>query len=134
MKFIPLVFASAFLIGCAHEKAPSYAPSSVALVGSIGTAVTKASVVKKYVKPEGQTAVKELETSLFEAQVNVGKYISQVDEQARELSKAQNEVVYWHSKQLKALRELLAWRGLALLTILSVVVYFGIKTSWKYFL
>ena len=131
MKYVALIFASVLLVGCAHEKAASYAPSSVALVGSLGAAVTKASVVKQYVKPEGQTALKELETSLFDAQVNVGKYVAQVDEQSRQLGQAQSEVVYWHQKQLKALKELLFWRGLALMAILSVIVYFGIKTSWK---
>jgi hypothetical protein len=131
MKYVALIFASALLVGCAHEKTTSYPPSSVALVGSLGTAVTKASVVKQYVKPEGQAVLKELETSLFDAQVNVGKYVAQVDEQSRQLGQAQSEVVYWHQKQLKGLKELLFWRGLALMAILSVIVYFGIKTSWK---
>jgi hypothetical protein len=132
MKSIIIVCASVLLIGCANEKVTSYPPSSVALVGSLGTAVTKASVVKQYVKPEGQAALKELETSLFDAQVNVGKYVAQVDEQSRQLGQVQSEVVYWHQKQLKALRELLFWRGLVLLFSLSVITYLGVKTAWKF--
>jgi hypothetical protein len=121
-----------FLIGCANnEKKPYFPPSSIPLNQSVAKATSKVAAVTPFVKPEGAFALKELSDALFDAQVQVGKYVGQVDEQSRELAKAQNDVVYWHSKQEKALREIWAWRLLALFAILSVVVYIGVKTSWR---
>jgi hypothetical protein len=132
MKHIIIVCASVFLIGCAHNEKQSYfPPSSIPLNQSVAKATSKVAAITPFVKPEGAIALKELSDALFDAQVEVGKYVGQVDEQSRELAKAQNDVVYWHSKQEKALRELWAWRLLALFAILSVVVYIGIKTSWR---
>ena len=119
MKKLLIVFASAFLIGCAHnEKATYSAPSVVA----VKTGVEK---VRQYVRPEGQTAVKELSDA-------INAYQKQVDDQSLALAKSQGEVVYWHDKQIKALKELWYWRGLAIVSILCVVGYIGIKTAWRF--
>ena len=132
MKNLIIICASIFLIGCAHNEKQSYfPPSSIALNKSVATATSKVAAVTPFVKPEGTVALKELSDALFDAQVEVGKYVGQVDEQSRELAKAQNDVVYWHQKQEKALKELWFWRCLALFTILCVVVYIGAKMSWR---
>ena len=124
-----------WLSGCAHvDKQNILAPSPAAVVSSVAKAQQKASLLRNEVSPKGQAALKELNDSLFEAQVNVGKYVSLVDEQARKLADAQAEVIYWHDKQIKALKELWIWRLIAMGSILAVVSYIGIRTSWRFLL
>jgi len=119
MNKILIVCASLFLIGCAHNEKASYsAPSVVA----VKTGVEK---VRQYVRPEGQAAVKELSDA-------IAAYHKQVDDQSLALVKAQEEAVYWNAKQVKALKELWLWRGIAIFSITCVVGYIGIKTSWKF--
>jgi len=132
MKNIIIICAMGLLVGCTHKEKQSYfPPSSIPLNQSVAKATSKVSAITPFVKPEGAVALKELSNALFDAQVEVGKYVGQVNEQSRELAKAQNDVVYWHQKQEKALKELWMWRLIALFGILSVVVYIGIKTSWR---
>lgn len=107
------------LVGCAHQEKPVYtAPSVVA----VKTGVEK---LRQYVRPEGQPAVKELSDA-------IAAYHKQVDDQSLALVKAQEEAVYWNAKQVKALKELWLWRGIAIFSITCVVGYIGIKTSWKF--
>jgi hypothetical protein len=130
-----IVCAMGLLIGCAHnEKQPYFPPSSIPLTQSVAKATSKVAAVTPFVRPEGASALKDLSDSLFATQVEVGKYVSQVDEQARELAKAQNDVVYWHTKQISALKELWVWRSIAIFSILAVIGYLGLKTSWRFFL
>jgi hypothetical protein len=77
------------------------------------------------VRPEGHAAVKELSDA-------IETYQKQVDDQSLALAKAQNDSVYWEQKQIKALKELWIWRGIAIVSIVCVVGYIGIKTSWKF--
>jgi len=106
-------------LGCAsHEKISYTAPSVVA----VKTGVEK---LRQYVRPEGQNAVKELSDAIT-------TYQKQVDDQSLALAKAQGEVVYWHDKQIKALKELWFWRGIAIVSIVCVVGYVGIKTAWRF--
>jgi len=120
MKKLLIVCASIILIGCASnkEKVSYTAPSVVA----VRTSVEK---LKPLVKQEGQKALSNLESAIT-------NYEAQVDQQSKELNKAQNDVVYWHSKQEKALKELWFWRGIAIVSILCVVGYIGIKTAWRF--
>ena len=107
------------VVGCAHpEKAIYTAPSVV----SVRTSVEK---LKPLVKPEGKKEVSNLESAITAYEV-------QVDQQAKDLAKAQNDVVYWHEKQEKALKELWFWRGIAIVSILCVVGYIGIRTAWRF--
>ena len=132
MRNFFIICSSLFLIGCvSNEKQSYFSPSSISLNQSVAKATSKVAAVTPFVKPEGAVALKELSNALFDAQVEVGKYVGQVDEQSRELAKAQNDVVYWHGKQEKALKELWFWRCLALFTILCVVIYIGAKMSWR---
>ena len=132
MKNIIIVCAMGLLIGCAHnEKQAYFPPSSIPLNQSVAKATSKVAAVTPFVKPEGAVALKELSDALFDAQVQVGKYVGQVNEQSMELAKAQNQVIYWHQKQEKALKELWMWRLIALFGILCVVIYIGAKTSWR---
>jgi hypothetical protein len=133
MKHILIVCASAFLIGCAHnEKQTYFPPSSISLTQSVAKATSKVAAVTPFVRPEGASALKDLSDSLFATQVELGKYVMQVDEQSRELAKAQNDIVYWHTKQVAALKELWMWRLIAIGSILAVIGYLGLKTSWKF--
>ena len=121
MKHLHLIAICAIfcVVGCAHQEKASYtAPSVVA----VKTGVEK---VRQYVRPEGQAAVKELSDAIT-------TYQKQVDDQSLALAKSQGEVVYWHDKQIKALKELWYWRGLAIVSILCVVGYIGIKTAWRF--
>ena len=106
-------------LGCAHQEKASYTAPSVVAV-KIG--VEK---VRQYVRPEGQKAVAELSDAIT-------TYQKQVDDQSLALAKSQGEVVYWHEKQVKALKELWFWRGIAIVSILCVVGYVGIKTAWRF--
>jgi hypothetical protein len=119
MNKLLIVLASIFLIGCAHQDKPTYtAPSVVA----VKTSVEK---VRQYVRPEGHDAVKELSEAIT-------TYETQVQDQSVALRKAQNDSLYWENKQIKALKELWVWRGIAIVSIVCVVGYIGIKTSWKF--
>lgn len=119
MNKLLIVLSSILLIGCAHQEKPTYtAPSVVA----VKTSVEK---VRQYVRPEGQKAVVELSEA-------IATYETQVADQSLALAKAQEEAVYWRNKQIKALKELWVWRGIAIVSIVCVVGYIGIKTSWKF--
>jgi hypothetical protein len=121
------------LTGCASAPKHDYiAPSPVAVVSSVSSAKTAAVALSGYVAPGGEKAFAELTNSLATAQIAVGQYVGKVDEQARQLESAQNDVVYWRGKQQKALSELLWWRGIALASILAVVGYIGVKTAWRF--
>jgi hypothetical protein len=73
----------------------------------------------------GNAAIKELITA-------VDTYEAQVDQQSKDLAKAQNDASYWHGKHVKGLKKLWTWRLIALSAILCVVLYVGIKTAWKF--
>jgi outer membrane murein-binding lipoprotein Lpp len=120
MNKILIVCASALLIGCASKEPMKYtAPSVVA----VKTGIER---LKPHVtNTAGNAAIKELITA-------VDAYEVQVDQQAKDLSKAQNDSAYWRGKQIKALKELWTWRIITLSGILCVVVYVGIKTAWKF--
>jgi hypothetical protein len=120
MNKLIIVFASALLIGCASKEPVKYTPPSVVAVKS-GIERLKPHVTTS----AGNMAIKDIITA-------VDAYEVQVDQQAKDLAKAQNDVVYWHEKQIKALKELWTWRLIALSAILCVVVYVGIKTAWKF--
>jgi hypothetical protein len=123
MKTAQIIAVSAMLclVGCAHQKEEHFTPpSSVEVQRNVAK-------VKEYVKPEGKQAYIDLEKSIT-------NYQEQVEKQTQELAKAQNEAIYWHDKQVKALKELWTWRLIALSAILCVVVYIGIKTSWRFLL
>jgi hypothetical protein len=57
-----------------------------------------------------------------------------VEKQTALLAKAEQDAIYWHEKQVKALRELWMWRGIALISVALVIAYIGIKTSWRFLL
>jgi hypothetical protein len=120
MNKILIVCASALLIGCASKEPVKYTPPSVVAVKS-GIERLKPHVTNS----AGNAAIKEIITA-------VEAYEVQVDQQAKDLSKAQNDSVYWRGKQIKALKELWTWRIITLSGILCVVVYVGIKTAWKF--
>jgi len=115
-----IVCASIFLVGCASNKEiPKYtAPSVVAVKSSVEK-------LKPLVKPEGKKAIENLEMA-------IKLYEYQVDQQAKDLAKAQNDAAYWHGKQEKALKELWFWRSILIVSILCVVGYIGIKTAWRF--
>jgi hypothetical protein len=120
MKTLPLL-GCLILAGCAHtnNERPYTAPSVVA----VKTSIEK---LKPHItNSAGNAAIKDVISA-------VNKYQAQVDQQSKDLAKAQNDAAYWHEKQIKALKELWTWRLIALSGILCVVVYVGIKTAWKF--
>ena len=122
MKKIIIVFASALLIGCASKEPVKYtAPSVVA----VKTGIER---LKPHITTSaGNAAIKDVITA-------INSYEAQVDQQSKDLAKAQNDSAYWRSKQVKALKELWWWRGIALISVALVIAYIGIKTAWKFYL
>jgi hypothetical protein len=107
-------------LGCASkEKAQYTAPSVV----GVKTSIEK---LKPHItNSAGNAAIKDVISA-------VNTYQAQVDQQSKDLAKAQNDAAYWHEKQIKALKELWTWRLISISGILCVVVYVGIKTAWKF--
>lgn len=120
MNKILIICASALLIGCASKEPVKYTPPSVVAVKS-GIERLKPHITNS----AGNAAIKEIITA-------VEAYEVQVDQQAKDLAKAQNDSVYWREKQVKALKELWWWRGIALIGVACVVFYVGIRTAWKF--
>ena len=120
MKQIIIVFASALLIGCASKDPVKYtAPSVVA----VKTGIER---LKPHITTSaGNAAIKDIITA-------VDAYEAQVDQQSKDLAKAQNDSAYWREKQVKALKELWWWRGMALVGVACVVFYVGIRTAWTF--
>jgi len=122
--------------GCASQTVDhrSIAPSPVAVVQNIDKAKLAASNLNKFVSPEGKQAAKNLDDALNGAYKSLFDYSIKVDAMGKELVKAQDEVTYWHNKQIKSLKEIWLWRSIALASILAVAAYIGLKTSWRFFL
>jgi hypothetical protein len=119
MKKLIVACAIALLAGCATKEKEQYtAPSVVAVKTSLER-------LKPHVtNSTGITAIQDVISA-------IDTYEAQVDQQSKELAKAQNDAIYWRGKHEKGLKELWTWRMIALSAILCVVVYVGIKTSWK---
>lgn len=120
MKSAQIIAAIAMMCvaGCAHHEDHYTPPSSVEVQRNVAR-------VAPYVKPEGRAAYIDLQKSLAD-------YQKKVEEQTRLLAKAENDAIYWHEKQVKALRELWVWRGIALVAVASVVLYVGARTAWTF--
>lgn len=109
------------IAGCATKHEDHYtAPSSVEVQRNIAR-------IAPHVRPEGKAAYADLQKSLAD-------YQEKVDQQGQLLFKAQESADYWHQKQIKALKELWIWRSIAIVSVLCVVAYIGIKTSWRFLL
>ena len=131
MKLPFLCLITIVLVGCTHDNPHSFiAPSSSAIVGELGLA--KRSAIKAI--GGDKKAAKQVVDSLSKAQADLIIYDKQVQSQATLLTKASDEANYWHSKQTKALKELWLWRSIAIASILAVVGYIGLRTSWRFFL
>ena len=123
-------------VGCVSNQTDhqSISPSPIAIVQNIDKAKVAASELNKYVSADGRPAAKRLDDSLNGAYKSLLDYSIKVDALGKELVTAQDNVKYWHDKQIKALRELWLWRTIAIVSILSVIAYIGLKTSWRFFL
>jgi hypothetical protein len=121
MKALQIISVSAMfcVVGCAHHEENHYTPPSSAEVHR------NVARVAPYVRPEGKEAYADLQKSITDYQIKVEKQTSL-------LAKAEEDAIYWHEKQIKALRELWLWRGIAIFSVVCVVGYIGIKTSWKF--
>ena len=120
MKHLPLL-AALLLAGCAHNEKASFTPPSAVEVQR------NVAAVRDFVRPEGKKAFEALEGSLQ-------SYQKKVEDQTTLLSKAQDEASYWHQKHSEALYRLWWWRGLAIGIVAFVVIYIGVKSSWRFFL
>ena len=122
MNTIKLIIISsvALVVGCAAPKQERYvAPSAVAV--KVGVERLKPHITTS----AGNAAIKDVISA-------IDTYEEQVDKQSQDLSEAQNNIVYWHGKHEKALRELWTWRMITLSGILCVVVYIGLRTAWRF--
>lgn len=120
MKRLIVACAIALLVGCATKEKVAYTAPSI--VG-VKTSIEK---LKPHItNSAGNAAINGVISA-------IDTYESQVNQQSKDLAKAQNDVVYWHGKHVKGLKELWTWRLIALSGILCVVVYVGIKTAWKF--
>ena len=123
MKALQIIAIGAMLcvVGCAkHENTHYTAPSVV----GVRTSIEK---LKPHVNTAGFAAIKELNTA-------VDSYQAQVEQQSIALSKAQQDSAYWHQKHSECLSRLWWWRGLAIGIVAFVVIYIGVKTSWRFLL
>lgn len=121
MKIAQIIAGIAILcvVGCAHHEDNHYTPpSSVEVQRNVAR-------VAPHVRPEGKAAYIDLQKSLAD-------YQAQVEKQTQLLAKAEQDAIYWHEKQIKALRELWVWRSIAIVSVLCVVGYIGIRTAWKF--
>jgi hypothetical protein len=121
MKALQIIAVSAMLCvtGCAtHHEEHFTPPSSVEVQRNVAK-------VAPFVKPEGKAAYIDLEKSIAD-------YQAQVEKQTALLAKAEQDALYWHEKQTKALKELWLWRSIAIASILAVVAYIGLKTAWRF--
>jgi hypothetical protein len=119
MNNIIVVLASILLIGCAHHENNHYTPpSSVEVQRNVAR-------IAPHVRPEGKAAYADLQKSITDYQV-------QVEKQTALLAKAEADAFYWNQKHFKALKELWIWRSIAIVSIVCVVAYIGIKTSWRF--
>lgn len=131
---LPLILAT-LLSGCAATKHPVYTPpSSIALVKAVQGTKAKVAEVKKYVRPEGAAAVKELEQKVEETELSLSSYVLQVDKLTERLMTSENRVVELEAQHFKDLRIIWRWRLIALGVVVAVVSYIGIKTAWKFYL
>ena len=122
------------IAGCANQQHRFQSPSPASVSKDLNDAKQSASELEKYVAPEGKAIAKKLEGNLNSAFKSLLDYSIKVDAMGNELVKAQDEVTYWHNKQIKALKEIWLWRSIAIVSVLSVIAYIGIKTSWRFFL
>lgn len=128
-----LILACLGLTACAHkEPIRNYAPSPAGIVRSLSTAKAKASILKDSVTPAGQVILAELHTSLDTTIAQVGEYSAKVDDLSSQLGKAEESVVYEHSKRVKALKEVWFWRLAAMSLAASIAIWIGIRTSWRF--
>jgi hypothetical protein len=120
MKTLQIIAVSAMLclVGCAHHEEHFTPPSVVEVQRNFARVAT-------HIRPEGKAAYIDLQKSLAD-------YQAQVEKQTALLAKAEQDAIYWHNKQVKALKELWLWRSIVIASILCVVAYIGIKTSWRF--
>jgi hypothetical protein len=116
---IVILCAMLFVVGCAHHEDNHYTPPSVVEVQR------NFARVAPHIRPEGKSAYIDLQKSITD-------YQAQVEKQTALLAKAEADAVYWNQKHFKALKELWIWRSIAIVSIVCVVAYIGIKTSWKF--
>lgn len=120
MKNILIGCASALLIGCASKEPVKYTAPSVV---EVKTGIER---LRPHVNsPEGTAAVNDLSAA-------VDNYEAQVNQQAKDLAKAQNDAVYWRGKHSAALRRLWFWRGMAAFALASLAGWLAIRLGYKY--
>jgi hypothetical protein len=129
---LPLLGALlACLGGCVHSDPHAFLPPSSAAVSQDFSDIKASALAAQH---GDKKASQQLIDALSKAQNDLNIYDKKVDAQATLLSKVSDQANYWHAKQTKALKELWMWRAIALFSILAVVGYIGIKTSWRFLL
>jgi len=134
MRLLAIVFAFA-ITGCASVKKEAYyPPSPAAVVKDLGEASAAAKELDQYVSAEGKQAAQKLNNSLDGAVKSLYSYSVKVNELGEQVVKAQKDANYWREKHYQDLKIIWFWRLLAFSAVICVIVYLGLKTSWKFFL
>lgn len=134
MRLLAIVFAFA-ITGCASVKKEAYyPPSPAAVVKDLDEASAAAKELDQYVSAEGKQAAQKLNNSLDGAVKSLYSYSVKVNELGEQIVKAQKDANYWREKHYQDLKIIWFWRLLAFSAVICVIVYLGLKTSWKFFL
>lgn len=131
---ILLAASSMLLSGCASYHRPADLPttSPVGVIRAVTGAQTAVARLAPHVTPEGAPILASVEEALAQAQAELTRYASAVDQIQKARQAAEIAAEMWHAKQVKALRELWFWRGLAALIIGGSIAAVGIRTGWKF--
>ena len=123
------------LAGCTSgTKHPYYTPSPAAVIKDLDGAKASVKDVSKYVSSDGKKAVEELQQHIDSAYKSLYTYSVKVADLGNQLQKAQDDANYWRQKHYQDLKIIWFWRLLAFSAVVAVIVYLGLKTSWKFFL
>ena len=88
----------------------------------------------QYVSAEGKQTEQKLNNSLDGAIKSLYSYSIKVNDLGEQIVKAQKDANYWREKHYQDLKIIWFWRLLAFSAVICVIVYLGLKTSWKFFL
>lgn len=131
MRFFILI-PICLVIGCAHQ--PVSRPSAISpsgVIRAVAAAQTAAVRLAPHVDPAGHPELQSLEEALAQAQKELDLYAAAMDQVQKARQAAEESSSYWHSKQLKGLKEIWFWRGVALIVAGCVVGWFGLRNGWK---
>lgn len=152
---IGLAIICSIFAGCATKQkatARYTAPTAAAVTGAvaeskqaIAKATSKAAEIKQVIPAaslplwaeltkqleESNAKLSQAETAFADYEAKVNTLTFALNEAIYARDKALEREEYWHSKQIKALREIWVWRGIATAMVGSVLTYVGLRIAGK---